>query len=66
MIPKSVAQAVTLGFATAKLVTQIFEDPYRLTFMGGDVVIPKSVAQAVTLGFATAKLVTQIFEDPYR
>ncbi|MFL1731988.1 glutamyl-tRNA reductase [Moraxella oculi] len=27
------AQAVTLGFATAKLVTQIFEDPYRLTFM---------------------------------
>lgn len=27
------AQAVTLGFATAKLVTQIFDDPSRLTFM---------------------------------
>lgn len=27
------AQAVTLGFATAKLVTQIFDDPSHLTFM---------------------------------
>ncbi|SPX85387.1 glutamyl-tRNA reductase [Moraxella ovis] len=27
------AQAVTLGFATAKLVTQIFDEPSRLTFM---------------------------------
>lgn len=27
------AQAVTLGFATAKLVTQIFDEPQRLTFM---------------------------------
>ncbi|MDO4442204.1 MAG: glutamyl-tRNA reductase [Moraxella sp.] len=27
------AQAVTLGFATAKLVTQVFDEPSRLTFM---------------------------------